>query len=131
MPQSQALNRTVRLGRHIMATASPAQARPRGVFNSERARNEALNAYLFLAPYLLVTLVFTVGVIIYALYISFNKFDLFTPPTWVGLGNYIKALAPGGQFVHSLVNVLWYVIIVVPVQTALALVLATMINVRV
>ena len=111
-----------------MANAAPIR---RGIFHSAQARQEALNAYLFIAPYLVVTVVFTVGVIIYAFYISFNKFDLFTAPTWAGLDNYIKALDPKGQFVHSLVNVVWYVVIVVPVQTVLALALATLINVKV
>ncbi len=111
-----------------MATAAPIR---RDIFHSAQARQEALNAYLFIAPYLLVAVVFTVGVILYAFYISFTKFDLFTPPAWVGLDNYVKALNPTGQFVHSLVNVIWYVVIVVPVQTALALALATLINVKV
>ena len=89
-------------------------------------------AYLFISPYLIVTLIFTVGVIIFAFYISFHHFDLYTwPPTWAGWDNYIKALNPGGKFVRSLVNVLWYVVIVVPTQTALALALATLINVKV
>ena len=103
----------------------------RGIFHSARARQEALNAYLFIAPYLLVTIVFTVGVVLFAFYISFTSFDLYTAPKWLGLANYVKAFTPSGQFVHSLVNVLWYVIIVVPLQTALALALATLINVKV
>src|SRR5437899_2715633 len=103
----------------------------RGVFRSARARQEALNGYLFIAPYLLVTIVFTVGVVLFAFYISFNSFDLYTAPKWVGLANYVKTFTPGGQFIHSLVNVLWYVVIVVPFQTALALALATLINVKV
>lgn len=111
-----------------MATAAPTR---RGIFHSAQARQEALSAYMFIAPYLLVTLVFTVGVVLFAFYISFNSFDLYTAPKWVGLANYFKTFAPGGQFVHSLVNVLWYVIIVVPLQTALALALATLINIKV
>ena len=83
----------------------------RGFFNNRRVRQEALAAYLFLLPYLIVTLVFTVGVILFAFYISFNQFNLYTwPPEWVGLDNYVKALSPKGQFVRSLVNVIWYVI---------------------
>jgi multiple sugar transport system permease protein len=111
-----------------MATVAPPR---RGIFNNPRARQEALTAYLFIAPYLVVTLIFTLGVILFAFYISFTSFDLFTSPTWVGLDNYIKALTPGSKFIRSLVNVLWYVVIVVPVQTALALALATLINVKV
>lgn len=104
----------------------------RGFFNSSRVRQEALAAYLFLLPYLLVTLIFTVGVILFAFYISFNRFNLYTwPPEWAGLDNYIRALSLKGQFFRSLVNVVWYVIIVVPLQTALALALATLINAKV
>lgn len=103
----------------------------RGFFNNPRVRSEALAAYLFILPYLLVTLIFTLGVIIFAIYISFTKFDLYTPPQWVGLENYFKALSLKGQFIRSLVNVIWYVIIVVPLQTSLALALATLINTKV
>jgi len=103
----------------------------RKFFTNQRAKNEALTAYLFIAPYLLVTLVFSIGVILFALYISFNEYNLFTwPPQWVGLKNYAESLALKGQFIRSLVNVLWYVVIVVPTQTALAIALATLINVR-
>src|SRR5690242_16768927 len=116
-----------------MATVMPAGVTPNkhGFFHSARARQEALNGYLFIAPYLLVTIVFTIGVILFAFYISFTSFDLYTAPQWVGLTNYVKAFAPNGQFVHSLVNVLWYVVIVVPLQTALALALASLINIKV
>jgi multiple sugar transport system permease protein len=110
-----------------MATSNPVR---RNVFRSPRARHEAINAYLFLTPYLLITLVFTIGVILFAVYISFNSFNLFEAPKWVGLENYIKALTPSSKFIRSLVNVLWYVVIVVPIQTALALLLAVLLNVK-
>jgi multiple sugar transport system permease protein len=111
-----------------MATANPPR---RGFFGNPRARDEALTAYLFVSPYLLITLIFTVGVILFAIYISFNQFDLYTwPPKWVALDNYLKAIALKGQFVHSLVNVIWYVLIVVPTQTSLAIILAVLLNLR-
>lgn len=113
-----------------MATTAP-KRRPPNLFANPRARTEALTAYLFISPYLLVTLIFTLGVVLFAVYISFTNFDLYTAPQWAGLDNYIKALSLSGKFVHSLVNVLWYVIIVVPIQTALALALAMLINVKV
>ena len=110
--------------------ASTASAR-RSIFANRRAREEAITAYLFLSPYLVVTLVFTVGVILFAVYVSFTKFDLFTwPPQWVGLDNYTKAIGDS-NFIRSLVNSLWYVVIVVPIQTALALLLAVLINSKV
>jgi multiple sugar transport system permease protein len=116
----------------MATTTSTFEPRPRRtLFNSPRARDEAVTAYLFISPYLLVTLIFTLGVILFAFYISFTSYDLFTTPQWVGLDNYIKALSFKSKFIRSLVNVLWYVIIVVPAQTSLALILAVLINQKV
>jgi multiple sugar transport system permease protein len=100
----------------------------------DRRRRSALIAgYAFMAPYLLITLTFTVGVVLFALYISFTKYDIFTAPTWVGVQNYLKAFAgftdPSQTlFLQSLYNVFWYALIVVPLQTAAAIVLAILLN---
>jgi multiple sugar transport system permease protein len=112
-----------------MAAASPSIGRRR--FSSQRARDEALTAYLFLMPYLLVTAIFLIGVIAFAVIISFTQFDLFTwPPKFVGLDNYKRALTDLGAsgFIRSLVNIFWYVIIVTPLQTVAALGLAVLLN---
>ena len=93
-----------------------------------RERDEAITAYLFLAPYLLVTIVFTVGIVLFAIYISFTQYNLFQPPQWVGLENYANALTDTNRFLRSLYNVFWYVIIVVPLQTAIAILLAVLLN---
>lgn len=110
-----------------MATDTP---RRRSVFSDPRARNEAITAYIFLSPYLIVTLVFTVGVVAFAVYVSFTDFNLYTPPVWIGLDNYVQAVTTK-PFIRSLVNSLWYVVIVVPIQTSLALILATLVNSKV
>jgi multiple sugar transport system permease protein len=98
-----------------------------------KRRLNLIMGYLFITPYLLVTLTFTVGVVLFALYISFNNYDIFTPPQWVGLANYAHAFAglfdPAQKaFIQSLYNVFWYALIVVPVQTALAILLAVLLN---
>lgn len=92
-----------------------------------KRRTNLIMGYLFLSPYLLITLTFTVGVVFFALYISFNRYDIFTPPEWVGLANYAKAFTER-NFLQSLYNVLWYSLIVVPVQTAAAILLAVLLN---
>ncbi len=92
-----------------------------------RRRRALIAGYAFLAPYLIVTLVFTVGVILFALYIAFNKYDIFTPPQWVGLSHFIKAFKQK-DFLQALHNVLWYALIVTPTQTALAIALAVLLN---
>jgi multiple sugar transport system permease protein len=106
--------------------AAIAQKR-RSTWRDPRKRREALTAYAFISPYLIVTLIFTVGVIAFAVYISFTHYNLFSPPEWVGLKNYVEAIEKE-DFRRSLVNVSWYVLIVVPTQTALAILLAVLLN---
>jgi multiple sugar transport system permease protein len=106
--------------------ATIAQKR-RSTWRDPRKRREALTAYAFISPYLIITLIFTVGVIAFAVYISFTHYNLFSPPEWVGLKNYVEAIEKE-DFRRSLVNVSWYVLIVVPTQTALAILLAVLLN---
>ena len=100
----------------------------RSVWRDPRKRGEALAAYAFIAPYLIITLVFTIGVLVFAMYLSFTDFNMFTwPPQWVGLKNYVDAIVKQ-DFRRSLVNVAWYVLTVVPAQTVLAILLAVLLN---
>jgi multiple sugar transport system permease protein len=106
------------------------------VWPNKQKRTTTIAAYGFLAPYLLITLTFTVGVILFAFYISFNNYDIFTPPQWVGLANYKKAFEgvvdpTQKDFIQSLYNVIWYALIVVPLQTIIAILLAALLNTQV
>ncbi len=92
-----------------------------------RRRRALIAGYTFLAPYLLVTLTFTVGVILFALYIAFTKYEIYTAPTFVGLENFAKALK-SKEFQQSLHNVLWYAVIVTIAQTTIAIALAVLLN---
>lgn len=102
-------------------------------WSNPKRRNNLIMGYLFLTPYLLITLTFTVGVLLFAFYISFTNYDIFTSPQWAGLANYAKAFRgfydPAQKdFVQGLYNVFWYTLIVVPTQTAIAIGLATLLN---
>ena len=99
----------------------------RKVWDKPTHRREMLAGYAFLAPYLLVTLTFTLGVLLFAFYISFTQYGIFTEPEWQGLTNYSKAFQQK-TFLQALHNVLWYAIIVTPTQTALAIILAVLLN---
>ena len=105
----------------------------RRVWPDARRRGEMIAGYAFLAPYLVITLTFTVGVILFALYIAFTRYDIYTAPVWVGFQNFAKAFAGFSDpsqalFLQSLYNVIWYALIVVPLQTAAAIVLAVLLN---
>jgi multiple sugar transport system permease protein len=97
------------------------------IWRNPKARREALAAYMFLSPYLLSTLVFTVGVFLFAIYVSFTEFNLFTTPEWVGWDHY-KSVLQDTKFLRSLVNTLYYALVVVTLQTILALLLAVLLN---
>lgn len=96
---------------------------------------ETLAAYLFLLPYLFVLLVFFILVSFYGVGLSFFTVDLgFTPPEFVGFHNYQQlfqqlftnpSLSP---FWISIVNIIKFTVIVVSVQTVLALALALLLQ---
>lgn len=96
------------------------------------ARKEALTAYLFIAPYLLTALVFTVGLLAYAFSISFTSLTASfasASAEFVGLDNYARALSDG-EFLTSLGNAFWYFVIVSFFQTLGAIILAVILNAK-
>ena len=103
-----------------MDTLKPAQrARARA-----QQRSEALTAYVFLAPYLFIFLTFTLFAVGYAFYLSFTKYNLLTPPEWWGLEGYKRVLEDDLFMTKALPNTFKFVAIVVPIQTAVSLLLA-------
>src|SRR5947209_360347 len=102
----------------------------RGTNTSQRRSRQTLTAYIFLAPYLFVLIVFFIIVSIYGLGLSLFSVDIgFTAPTFVGLHNYqvlFQQLSNVGlsDFWTSILNIFKFVISVVIGQTILALILA-------
>jgi multiple sugar transport system permease protein len=99
-------------------------ARPR---RSARRTREILAAYGFLTPWLVGLIGLTLGPMLYSLYLSFTRYNLLTPPRWLGLGNY-REMISDPRLHHSIEVTLTYVLIAVPailvVSLAVALVLA-------
>jgi multiple sugar transport system permease protein len=93
---------------------------------------DALSAYTFLAPYLLVMGIFTLIATVTALYLSFFYVDFgFTEPIWYGLGNYQiiwHDLTHDGAYLNALTNAAKYTVGVVTLQTVLSLALALLLN---
>jgi multiple sugar transport system permease protein len=95
----------------------------------------ALTAYTFLAPYLIVLIIFTLIAIVTALYLSFFYVDFgFTQPIFYGFNNYLHIwydLTHNGDFLIGLRNSTEYTVGVVTLQTILALILALLLNQKV
>jgi multiple sugar transport system permease protein len=79
--------------------------------------------YVFLAPWLIGIIGITLGPLIASLFLSFTHYDLFTNPTWLGLGNY-RQMTADPAFLQSLEVTLSYVVVSVPSILILSLALA-------
>ena len=112
-----------RLGQRAGRATQPARPR-RG--RGPRA-GDSRWALVFLAPTLVGLAVLSAGPILAALGISFTKWDLITPPQFVGLDNYLR-LAGDDRFFKALRNTVFYTVVSVPLGLALALGLAVALN---
>jgi multiple sugar transport system permease protein len=91
-------------------------------------KREALEGYLYLAPWAVGVVVFIAGPMLTSLYLSFTKYNVMLPPEFVGLRNYVTALTGDGLFLASLVRTFYYAVLVVPVGLALSLGIAMLLN---
>lgn len=134
----------------MAGTHAVVQPQPKTMTMTERKRQEAVAGYLFMAPALIIFLVFMVIPIGASVYLSTTDWNGITPVfdkgafQNIGLDNYrdllqgqhdeagriVKATTRQKDFFISLKNTVYYVLGVVPTQTLLALLLAVIVNQR-
>ena len=83
--------------------------------------------WLFISPWLIGFAVFTVGPMVSSIYVSLTSWDLITAPKFVGLANYSEAFQDP-RVAQALKLTLLYAVISVPLQTALAFLVALLLN---
>jgi len=107
----------------------PAPAgRPTKVRQKKYNRREALAGLAFISPWLIGFLIFTLGAMIYSLYISFTYYSLAkNTATPAGLANY-QLLFEDPKVLMSLGNTLYYAVLAVPLELIVALALALLLN---
>jgi len=110
---------------------SLALGRGRGPKIKEKNRDNKA-AYLFLAPWILGIATFTIGPMLASLYLSFTDYNLLqspidNPPPFVGLANYEYMLSDP-SFWNAFRVTVTYVIVSVPLQLAVALGLALLLD---
>lgn len=104
---------------------------PALLFWVKKARiREILAAYTLIAPHMLALFIFTFFAMGFAFYLAFHRYDLLSPPTFVGVKNFARIFTDQ-DFRIALRNTLYYTAVVVPIQTALALFYAAFLNQRV
>ena len=90
-------------------------------------RREALDGYIFILPWIIGFLVFIAGPMVASFLISFMRWEIVTPPAWVGFEQY-QRLWSDSRFYLSLYNTAYYVFIGVPLHLLLALLAAMAMN---
>ena len=95
---------------------------------SKRKLQEWRQGYLFLTPAVIVLGIFIGIAALFVVYLSFHKVNLFTDSyTFVGLENYAR-LFTDNMARTALLNTLSFSVVVVPCQTIIALVIASVLN---
>ncbi|MEE1830939.1 carbohydrate ABC transporter permease [Streptomyces sp. SP17KL33] len=111
----------------MTTTQLPTTVRGKGVTQPDRSarrRRREGAAWVFLSPWVLGACVLTLLPMAVSLYLSFTDYDLFNAPSWVGLRNYTQMFTEDPRYWRSVVTTLMYVVIAVPLQLALALLVA-------
>lgn len=112
------------------AAAPPAPAPQRRQARSRARARESLAGWGFVAPALLVVLGLTLFPGIWALVLSFQKWDGFSPAEFVGVRNYIDIVVDD-SVLAAVLHTIIYTAVFVPASIALGVFLATALNRRI
>jgi len=106
------------------------------VTNSNRTRRwwrldeEARAGWVFVSPFVIGFIIFTVGPLIASLYFSFTRYDVLNPPVWRGVQNY-RDMLTDDRFGKTLYNTLYFTLFHLPTAIPFALGLALLLNAHV
>jgi multiple sugar transport system permease protein len=95
-----------------------------------RLSREVLWGYIFVGPWILGFLIFTLGPVLASLGLSFMDYELISAPTWRGLRNYAELITQDRLFGVSLFNTIYYTLFSVPLGIIVAFSLALLLNVQ-
>jgi multiple sugar transport system permease protein/sn-glycerol 3-phosphate transport system permease protein len=88
-----------------------------------------LTAYALIGPSLVGVVAFLLAPVVIVAVISLFRWNLLSPPKFIGLANY-RRMAHDGSVWHSVLVTFTYVLFTIPVQTILALLLAVLLNTK-
>jgi multiple sugar transport system permease protein len=114
-----------------VAEADAAAVTP--AIDRRRARRKAVwrrrgTVLLFLSPWLAGFLIFIAYPLVMTVYLSFNRYDLLSPPRWIGLANYRYLLTEDPQAWTAIKNTLYIIGVGVPLQVLFAFGIAMMVS---
>lgn len=98
---------------------------------SPMRRKEALTGLLFISPWIIGVLVFTLGPFLISFFLSFTRYNIVEAPQWIALKNYEDIFNKDPLFWKSLGNTAVYVVGSVAIRIVLGFLLAMLLNTKV
>jgi multiple sugar transport system permease protein len=95
---------------------------------SKLARREAIEGYLFILPWILGFLLFRFGPMLYSLFLSFTDYVARDAPKLIGFENYVYMFTKDPRFLDSLRSTLAFVVGYLPLNLAIGLAIALLMN---
>jgi len=84
--------------------------------------------YLFVAPFMLLFLLFTMLPVLISIFFSFTSFNILEPPEFVGIANYLRMFLDDDVFLTAVRNTIILAVVTGPVGYMLCLMFAWFIN---
>lgn len=91
-------------------------------------KNQRRAAFILLAPFTVLFLMFTVLPIISSIALSFTYFNMVDAPKFIGIDNYVRMFADDSVFFIAVKNTLIFALITGPLGYAMSFIFAWMIN---
>src|SRR5690625_4682532 len=98
-------------------------------WRSKQRRNRVLAAYAFITPAYLLFFVFLFIPVVWAFYLSFTDYSIFSPGEFIGFENYTRLIG-NSDFKQALWNTSYYALMVIPLNIVISLALALLVNIR-
>ncbi len=112
----------------MTATSPSGKTRPQAsAHRPNRRRKEALKGLFFIAPAMILVLVFFVFPVLFTAWMSLHKWPLLGAPTWIGLRNYTRMFSDE-RFYSALGFTAYYTAIVTVVIFAFAFPMAMLVE---
>ncbi|WP_214627397.1 carbohydrate ABC transporter permease [Paenibacillus agaridevorans] len=100
----------------------------RGVGNKSIWSSDNTAGYLFIFPWLFGFLVFSIIPIGASLFLAFTRYDILSPPEWVGMDNFKAMFTEDSRYWLSVKATLLFVFVAIPLRLAFALIVAMVLN---
>ena len=112
----------------IVQNVNKVKLSKRKSFKLGAEKSEALSGYLFILPWLIGFLGFTIGPMLFSLGLSFCNWNLFKDLKFVGIENYINIFTSDQYSISGMGKTLLFVAFAVPFQMIIAILVALLLN---